>query len=277
MLHLILYAEGAVFEDTKQLLINSIKLNTKYEVKIHEFSHKKLIEKYEIYNYITKLLKSVKDIENIPKRNIHGYRDGCYNYFKPFIINLVLNEINYGDIIYYCDCSQYFITGFTENIDNLVDMCISKDAIAGCVGINLINDTYGICDSIKIITKIYNILKIKLENEDLMRFLNKTHINNSILLFKKTDLNIKFTQQWLFLCTYPFNPKKRKIYNEKDPRYALKYPIITYHHTVDQSIFNILVHLYKLPSIVNRNYNEYELRDRNLVAKIANLDDLRFF
>ena len=55
---------------------------------------------------------------------------------------------------------------------------------------------------------------------------------------------------------------------------SLIYPLITYHHTVDQSIFNILVHIYKFPLFINKNYDEYQLRDRNRLAKIIRLEDV---
>jgi len=52
-----------------------------------------------------------------------------------------------------------------------------------------------------------------------------------------------------------------------------KNPLAVYHHTVDQSIFNILVHKYNLPFYYEKNTRHNDNKDKNRVLKIINETD----
>ena len=47
-------------------------------------------------------------------------------------------------------------------------------------------------------------------------------------------------------------------------------PLVTYHHTVDQSIFNILVYKYNFKVFYNELIGHNENKDRNIVLKTIN-------
>jgi hypothetical protein len=47
-------------------------------------------------------------------------------------------------------------------------------------------------------------------------------------------------------------------------------PLVSYHHTADQSIFNILVYKYKFKVFYNENIRHNQNKDRNVVLKIIN-------
>ena len=47
-------------------------------------------------------------------------------------------------------------------------------------------------------------------------------------------------------------------------------PLVTYTHTADQSIFNILVYKYNFKVFYNRDTRHCENKDRNVVLKIIN-------
>lgn len=65
-----------------------------------------------------------------------------------------------------------------------------------------------------------------------------------------------FLEDWVYWTTYTDND--------------LKDPLVTYHHTGDQSIFNILVHKYNLKVFYSKDITHVENKDRNNVLKTIN-------
>lgn len=51
---------------------------------------------------------------------------------------------------------------------------------------------------------------------------------------------------------------------------SLSLPLVTYSHTADQSIFNILVHKYNLLVFYNNNISHEDNKDKNRVLNIIN-------
>lgn len=86
--------------------------------------------------------------------------------------------------------------------------------------------------------------------------LRKLHVLNSWFLFKKCDLNNSFINDWVYFTCYTDN--------------EINYPLVTYHHTVDQSIFNILVVKYKKPVFYHKNIGHNENKNKNRVLNIIN-------
>ena len=85
-------------------------------------------------------------------------------------------------------------------------------------------------------------------------------ILNSWFIFRKDELNTKFINDWMYYSMFK---------NE-----SFKYPLGTYHHTIDQSIFNILVHKYNLPFFYCDTIKHNDNKDRNLVLKIINSSEV---
>jgi hypothetical protein len=75
-------------------------------------------------------------------------------------------------------------------------------------------------------------------------------------MFSKNDISLKFIQEWVFWCIYYDNQLKR--------------PLVTYHHTADQSIFNILVYKYDLKVFYSPEIDHDINKDRNKVLNIVN-------
>ena len=86
------------------------------------------------------------------------------------------------DILYYVDSSQYFKTGFTENIDKLCNFINDKLCIAGSIGDDVNNNTVGCCDVLMVWNKI-------ITDKDNIEYLNKPHVLNSWFLFKNCESN----------------------------------------------------------------------------------------
>ena len=88
-------------------------------------------------------------------------------------------------------------------------------------------------------------------------FPNDIHkIVDEWFLFKKCDLNNSFINDWVYFSCYTDN--------------EINYPLLTYHHTGDQSIFNILVVKYKKPVFYHKNIKHDENKNKNVVLNIIN-------
>jgi len=232
------YSNNEPYDTTKRLTIESIHKHTQKQVIIHDYTLEK-IKQMEWFQHI-------KDLPSIHKK---GRRDGYYNSWKAFITRDVYDKMQDGDILYYVDSSQYFRTGFTENIDKLCDIVVEKLCVAGSISDNLRNNTLGACDDIMVWNKI-------IPDNDNTEHLTKPHVLNSWFLFKKCDANRAFINDWAYYSRYTDND-------------AL-HPLVTYHHTGDQSIFNILVVKHKLPVFYHKE-TEHDLnKNKNLVLNIIN-------
>ena len=236
--HLVLYSNNEPYLTTKLLTINSINNYTKRKVIIHDYDLKKIEQK--------KWFDLLKNLPSIDKR---GRRDGYYNCWKAFITKEVYDEMPEGDILYYVDSSRYFRSGFTENIDKLCDIVNEKLCIAGSVGNDFKNNWYQCCHDLMVWNKI-------ITNNDNTIYLNKPHVLNSWFLFKKCPSNNNFINDWVYFSCY----------TDKD----VIHPLVTYHHTADQSIFNILVIKYKLPVFYSEDITHTKNKDKNLVLNIIN-------
>ncbi len=233
-----LYSNNQPFDTTKKLTIESIKKYTQKNVIIHDYNLDKIKQ--------MKWFQLMKDLPSIHKP---GRRDGYYNCWKAFITKDVYDGMNDGDILYYVDSSRYFVTGFTENIDKLCDIASEKSCIAGSVGFDVKNNSYDCCDDIMVWNKI-------IPGTDNKCHLNKLHVLNSWFLFKKCNSNNEFINDWAHFSCYTDNDAK--------------HPLVTYHHTGDQSIFNILVIKYNLPVFNDKKTGHNDNKNKNRVLNIIN-------
>ena len=237
-IHLIVYSNNEPFDTTKKLTIESIHKYTNKQIIVHDYNLEKIKQK-EWFKYI-------KDLPSIYK---HGRKDGYYNSWKAFITKEVYDCMKDGDILYYVDSSQYYQIGFTENIDTLCDIANEKLCIAGSVGDDVRNNSFQCCDNIMIWNAI---IPDKDNNENL----SKCHVLNSWFLFKKCDSNNAFINDWVYFSYYTDD--------------KAIYPLVTYHHTVDQSIFNILVVKHKMSVFFDKNIGHNDNKNKNVVLHIVN-------
>jgi hypothetical protein len=237
-IHLVVYSNNEPFDTTKKLTIESIHKYTQKQVIVHDYNLEKIKQK-EWFNLI----------KDLPSINKPGRRDGYYCAYKAFCPYEVYNLIEENDILYYVDSSQYFRTGFTENIDKLCDIVNEKGIIAGGVADDVKNNSFGCCDNIKVWNKI-------IPNNDNKKYLNDRHVLASWFILKKTEQNTEFMNEWVKWCVY------------KDDE--LTDPLITYHHPGDQSIFNILVRKYNLPVFYSKDITHNENKNKNRVLNRIN-------
>lgn len=236
--HLVLFSNNEPFDTTKRLTIESVHKYTNKDVIIHDYNLEK-IKQSDWFHLI----------KDLPSINKPGRRDGYYCAYKAFCPYEVYSSMKENDILYYVDSSQYYRTGFTENIDKLCDIVNEKGFIAGSVGDDTRNNSFGCCDNIKVWNKI-------IPNHNNWKYLNYRHVLASWFILKKTEINTAFMDEWVKWCVY------------KDDE--LTDPLITYHHPGDQSIFNILVHKYKLLVFYSKNIRHNENKNKNTVLKVIN-------
>lgn len=242
-IHLVLYSNNEPYDTTKRYTIESIHKYTQKHVIIHDYDLEKIKQK-DWFNHI----KDLPSIYNDVSRS-EGRRDGYYNAWKAFITKEVYDKMNDGDILYYVDSSQHFRIGFNENIDKLCDIVNEKLCVAGSIGDDVRNNSFGCCSDIMVWNKI-------IPNNDNNEYLNKQHVLNSWFLFKKCESNNIFINEWVYFSYYTDND-------------AI-YPLVTYHHTADQSIFNILVVKYKKYIFYHKNIGHGDNKNKNTVLNIVN-------
>jgi hypothetical protein len=251
-IHLVLYSNGEPFTSVKLKTIESIQSFTTKNVIIHDYNLEKIMK-----------LSWFPCIEYLPKMHFYGARDGYYNSWKAFITHDVYNEMGDDDILYYVDSSQHYQMGFTENIDNLCEYAFHTGCVAGSVSDNGLNSTDNYCNNLIVWDSIIppnNYL-------DNQQFLNKMHVLNSWFLFKKNETNTKFMDEWIYFSVLT---KPENFHDSLLNNYTFERPLITYHHTADQSIFSILVYKYNLPVFYSKSIEHGFNKNKNLVLKTVN-------
>lgn len=245
-IHLVLYARGEPYETTQRMISETVHANTKYKVIIHNYSLARIATCDWYYD---------TGLCNLPfnknKEQLNG-RDGFYNLWKGFITYDVYNVMGDNDLLYYVDSSQHFCTGFTDTIDKLCEFAFTNGAVAGSAGYDTDNILQEGCDKVKVWREI---LKDPFDES----ILRKAAILNSWFLFAKNEKNTCFLKDWIYYSM---------LRNER-----FEYPLGTYHHTIDQSIFNILVHKYNFLYFYEETIKHNDNKDRNLVLKILNSND----
>lgn len=248
-IHFVTYANGNSrvtgfpFAYTQKILVDSIQAQTKRKVVLHTHN----LETVKNQKWFNK----IEHFPNIEMGEKAWARDGYFNSFKALIIHDLLDKIDEGDYIYYTDSSAYAREPFMQNLDRFFDYVDYNGHICGSHGNDFMHRSFG-CLSNQDVWKV-----IWPESEMyLPRILSHTHILNSWFCFKNTDKNRKFIKEWSYLTT-------NVVINEK--------PIITIHHTVDQSLFNVLVYKYGFGTFFNNTKHDDNKNHNNIHKFINNL------
>jgi hypothetical protein len=230
---------GYEYAHTQNLLVDSIQLHTKYNVIYHTYN----LEKIKNKDWFSK-------ISNFPNLNFNSNfsRDGYYNAWKVFLVKEIYDLMGDDDILYYVDSSGYHPLGFTSNIDTLLEFGFENDRICGSFGFDVKNDSFKCCDNIALWQYIYGNLELNY-NE----FISKPHVLNSWIVFKKEVTNENFINDWAKYVTIEVKGV----------------PLIAFHHTIDQSIFNILVYKYNFNCFFSNQYHDTN-KNHNNVHSILN-------
>ena len=130
----------------------------------------------------------------------------------------------------------------------MCEYAFTKGCIAGSIGNDSPNNYNEALDKI-------GVWKTILPNVT-EKVLFTQHLLNAWFLFRKSEIITNFINDWVYYSVYTDD--------------VYKNPLSTYHHTVDQSIFNILVHKYNLPFYFEKNTRHNDNKDKNRCLQIMN-------
>lgn len=231
MIYLLTFADGNLFEKTRNLFDDTLNILE--------------VDKHIKYNK-NKIINT-----NFYKKNIDifKYKVGFGLYiWKPYIILQELTNIQYGDYIFYCDCSKYIIEGFKHSIKPLIEYMEQNkiDIIPGILQPKINNITSSdIC-----INRIHHDYNFNIDN-----FKNSYQYTAGHIVIKKTNNSIHFIQEWLKYCQIWECIKK------------IKTPFGF--NNCDMSIFNILLFIYGIKNPTPPLTKEIA-RDHNIFLKSFN-------
>jgi hypothetical protein len=243
-LHFITFANNEPFFSTQNKLISTIQKYTEYEVIFHNHNLN-TIKNYEWFGFLEELFQINGECYN-------WRRDGYYNAWKPFLMKEVYQKINIHDILYYVDSSRHFLNGFEQSIDKFLNFILNDQKYyIGSVSWNVNNNVKKCCDILPVWTEI-------IQNKYLCEmFINKPHLLNSHMAFTKNELCEKIINNWVYYI-------QKKLNNN---------PLITYHHTIDQSIVNIIAYKYNLKVFYKQDILHNDNKNHNLIHQILNNED----
>jgi len=236
-IHIVMYSEGEPFDTVKKITLDSVSNHSKRKIIIHDYNLERIKQ--------SSWFEQIKDLPNIHKM---GRRDGYYCAYKVFCPWEVYLKMDENDVLFYLDSSQYYKEGFTENIDKLCAVAFDKGFIAGSIGNDIKNNDFSVCHKINVWKKVYP--------ECDHTILEKPHILASWFLLTKNTINTQFMNDWIKWSTYTDD--------------EFKEPLITEHHTGDQSIFNMLVYKYNFQVFYDKNRGHVINKDKNGVLKVIN-------
>jgi hypothetical protein len=146
--------------------------------------------------------------------------------WKPYIILEVMKSLEFGEYVSYFDCGDYFEPGVK---DEFIRQLQDKDVI-------LFNSPHSHTEFTKMDCFFYM---------DCMgdEYFNRNQLEAGVLVFKKTEQNIKFLEEWLmWCCDDRVNTNDPNISGLQDfPNFRI--------HQLDQAILTNLKVKYNFPEI----------------------------
>ena len=140
--------------------------------------------------------------------------------WKPYIIKKALDEINYGDILFYCDSGAFL---FREP-DPIFEILRSQDIWVSVLP--LIEKQF---------TKRYVFKAMTLLGA---KYTDTPQISGSFIAFKKSEFTMKFVDEWLSYCCDKNILEPPQNLDAELPEYIA--------HREDQSILSLLVKKYHM-------------------------------
>lgn len=196
------------------------------------------------------------DIEFIKKySHIFSQKRGFgYWLWKPYIILKTLEKINYGDYLFYCDSSAYFV----NKIQYLIDTMIKDKQDILAFELPLIERQW---------TKRDAFILMGCDKEE---FVNSNQILSGYILVKKNDFTLNFFREYFNFC------KDYRILTDSPNELGYENYSDFIDHRHDQSIFSLLCKKYGIkphrdPSQFGTWPNKYITNGRDY--KINKYDD----
>jgi hypothetical protein len=186
---------------------------------------------YEIKNYSNQFTMN---------RN-PGYAATGFGFWKPLIILLKLNEINYGDIVYYQDINiiKYpQLLNINTYIKEFCNLVLKK------------RDIFMANHKNKALMKMYckgDVISRLSEGEPDW-YLNKDMFRAAHFICRKTELTVKIVKEWLDECS---------ILDNLTPKTIKKYNFFMW-HTAEQAVINMILYKYIKKNILTGFDKKYK-------------------
>lgn len=201
-----------------KVLINFANDNYKKAQKLNSKTGKLFCRFDKIYNFSPLDISKEFFEEN---KKIFEYDRGCGLWlWKPYFINKVLESLNDGDIVFYCDSGACFF----RNISPILDILKKQDIWVSILP--LVEKQF---------TKEKTFELMNLNDE---KYKNSNQISGTFIALKKSDFSMAFVKEWLNYCCNleiisPVKDKSKEISE-------------FYSHREDQSILSLLVKKYSI-------------------------------
>lgn len=140
--------------------------------------------------------------------------------WKPYIIKKTIDEINNGDILFYCDSGAFLF----RRPDPIFEILRSQDIWVSTLP--LIEKQF---------TKKYAFEAMELLDA---KYIDTPQISGSFIAFKKSEFTMNFVNEWLFYCCDKKILEPPKDLDAEIPEFIS--------HREDQSILSLLVKKYNL-------------------------------
>ena len=240
---------GLPYSITQKLLVDSIQDKTK-RVVIH---HTHDLESMKAQSWFYKIahFPSILIGDRIVKQ---WRRDGYFCAYKALFANELLDAVDDGDLIYWTDSSAYYREPFTENLDRFFDYVDYSGGVCGSHGYDVKHSSFGCLTD----TNVWKLLWPDSEKY-MPGILEHLHILASWYCVRVDANSRAFIREWSRYIT--------------DVKIGDR-PVITMHHTVDQSLFNILTYKYGFRSFFNNTIHDHN-KNHNNVHRFVNAQNIQ--
>ena len=224
---------------TQKLLVDSIQGKTKNEVVQHTHD----LESMKAQPWFRKIAHFPSILAG--DRNFKQWgRDGYFCAYKALFANHLLDDIDDGEFIYWTDSSAYYREPFTENLDRFFEYVDYTGGVFGSCGYDVKHNSFGCLTDTNVWKLVWPECEVYLP-----ALLEHKHILASWYCLKVSDITRQFIKEWSYLITdVTLNNR----------------PIVTMHHTVDQSLFNILVYKYGFRTFFNNQIHDHNKNHNNV-------------
>ncbi len=172
--------------------------------------------------------------------------------WKPYIIKKTLDDLEYGDILFYCDSGAFFI----RKINKLIESMGENDIWLS--GLPLIEKQYTKMETVKLMDSVKS------------EYINSNQVSGTIIIIRKSEFSANFIDEWLKYCS------DIRILSGHVNTPGIVNDIKFIQHREDQSILSLLSKKYNIsrhkdPSQYGKLPEKYKGEGR--IFKIENFQD----
>jgi hypothetical protein len=210
--------------------------NLKHKVVLLNYANKSFITSQKLNSKTAKSIGCFDEIRSFNSNDIDvefqklnmkilcKKRGNGFWLWKPYFIKKVLDELNFGEFLFYCDSGSYF----TNSIRDLIELSIEKQQDIIPFELTHLESKW---------TKRDAFVLMECNSEI---FYNTNQRLGGFVLFKKSNLSVEFVNNWLMFA------QDERILTDIDNQSGFDNFSDYNEHRHDQSVFSLLTKKYKL-------------------------------